>query len=122
MPTEETIYRTWYRDSRNAKWQLWCESRDPDDPYLIPTPDITTPVRYDVSVTSWVPTVSVSSWQPPAELVAKGHPSTWVDDDPTLTDLLADDASTFPDGHPCRDCDRLYKDHSTYDSNCRGWR
>lgn len=37
-----------------------------------------------------------------------------------LAELLADDASTFPDGHPCRDCDQLFKDHPH--PECEGWR
>lgn len=37
-----------------------------------------------------------------------------------LADLLADDQSTFPDGHPCRGCDRLAKDHPI--DTCEGWR
>lgn len=39
-----------------------------------------------------------------------------------LLALLADDASTFPDGHPCRDCDRLYDEHLSGDQECEGWR
>lgn len=55
---------------------------------------------------------------------AQGKPVTYITD-PTaeLRDLLADDASTFPDGHPCRACDRLYKDHPhPADDQCEGWR
>lgn len=48
--------------------------------------------------------------------------ATLVDDPDAvdLAELLADDLSMFPDGHPCRDCDRLAKDHPT--DFCKGWR
>jgi hypothetical protein len=39
-----------------------------------------------------------------------------------LADLLADDASTFPEGHPCRDCGHLYWEHIDNDQDCKGWR
>lgn len=38
---------------------------------------------------------------------------------PTLR-MLAADARAWPDGHPCRDCGQLSKDHPT--EVCSGWR
>lgn len=35
---------------------------------------------------------------------------------------LSEDAADWPDGHPCRDCGRLYRDHSPDQSDCQGWR
>lgn len=37
-----------------------------------------------------------------------------------LAELLRDDQSSFPEGHPCRDCDRLYREHPT--QKCEAWR
>lgn len=37
-------------------------------------------------------------------------------------ETVEQDHADWPDGHPCRDCDRLYKDHSPDDSDCEGWR
>lgn len=39
-----------------------------------------------------------------------------------LRELLTDDAFTWPDGHPCRDCGRLLRDHLPRDPDCEGWR
>lgn len=40
-----------------------------------------------------------------------------------IAELIADDASTWPYGHPCRDCDQLAKDHAPEPNDqCEGWR
>ncbi len=81
MTETRTIYRTWYRDTKQGIWRLWCETSDPNDSYLIPTPDVTTRVRYDVlTITQQEPIVDTRTWQPSPELLAKGHPSTWEDE------------------------------------------
>ena len=48
-------------------------------------------------------------------------------DDPAVQkavrDLLAEDAAQWPDGHPCRYCGRLAKDHHYRSTDtCDGWR
>jgi hypothetical protein len=47
--------------------------------------------------------------------------------DDFVRDLLEQDARDWPDGHPCRACDRLHKDHPTTDpatgeTVCAQWR
>lgn len=37
-----------------------------------------------------------------------------------LATLLREDRSSFPEGHPCRDCDKLYREHPT--QKCEAWR
>lgn len=40
-----------------------------------------------------------------------------------LIQLLADDTSSSPEGHPCRDCGQLAKDHAPDPNDqCEGWR
>lgn len=36
-----------------------------------------------------------------------------------VRELLEQDALDFPDGHPCRVCDQLYKDHPNH--QCEEW-
>lgn len=36
-----------------------------------------------------------------------------------VRDLLEQDAIDWPDGHPCRTCDELYKDHPN--PKCKEW-
>lgn len=57
------------------------------------------------------------SIEPTRTLDANGDPV-------TVADLLAEDRSTWPDGHPCRDCGRLWKEHPVTASvlECRDWR
>lgn len=38
----------------------------------------------------------------------------------SLQDLILEDQSSFPEGHPCRDCDKLYREHPT--ESCEAWR
>lgn len=45
-----------------------------------------------------------------------------MDQDANLRAILEQDAIDWPEGHPCRDCGRLHGEHSTFDSNCQGWR
>jgi len=37
-----------------------------------------------------------------------------------VRELLEQDAIDWPDGHPCRECDELYKDHPN--AKCQEWR
>ena len=40
-----------------------------------------------------------------------------------VRDLLAEDAAQWPDGHPCRNCGRVAKDHHYRSTDtCDGWR
>jgi hypothetical protein len=38
-----------------------------------------------------------------------------------LAELIDQDLRDWPDGHPCRDCGRLFKDHGAT-PDCEGWR
>ena len=37
-----------------------------------------------------------------------------------LREMIADDRRQWPEGHPCRDCGRVYYEHPT--PECDGWR
>jgi hypothetical protein len=40
-----------------------------------------------------------------------------------VRELLEQDAKDWPDGHPCRDCGQLAKDHAPDPNDqCDGWR
>ena len=40
-----------------------------------------------------------------------------------VRELLEQDAIDWPDGHPCRDCGQLAKDHAPDPNDqCDGWR
>lgn len=41
---------------------------------------------------------------------------------PVIQAILVQDQQDWPEGHPCRDCGRLFAAHSALDLVCEGWR
>jgi hypothetical protein len=50
-------------------------------------------------------------------------PTAVTEPPPTLVQVLAQDQQDWPDGHPCRDCGQLAKNHPVVGVlECRDWR
>ena len=75
MPETEV----WYQ-AHDDNGDLWCETRDPADPYLLPSsPD--QKLHYRKVTYTYTRHRSITGFTPSAELQAQGHPSTWEEDD-----------------------------------------
>jgi len=74
---------TWYEARDAITGELWCETRDPDDPYLLPSnPEQV--LNYRKITVTYEPKRKVTAFEPSPDLQAKGHPSTWEDDDDVI--------------------------------------
>jgi hypothetical protein len=72
--------KVWYQAHDTTTGSLWCETSDPDDPYLLPT-EPGQRLQYRTVTVTYVPHSDVQPWTPPRSLLSRKHPSLEDDGD-----------------------------------------